>query len=224
MPVQPSGNVNILLADDHPIVRQGLRTVLEGEPGFHVIEEVSDGLATLEALERLQPDVLVVDLMMPGLNGLDVVKRAPQLSPRTRVIVLSMHQNEPYVLEALRSGAVAYVLKTTPTSNLLDAVRAAASGRRYLSPPLTERAIEAYIQTAEDAGAGVDPYSMLTSREREVFHLAAEGKSNADIAEQLFISPRTAETHRTNIMRKLTLHSQVELVNYAARRGIIDQQ
>lgn len=205
----------IVLADDHPIVRQGLRSLLEEQLNYEVVGEADDGLAALEIVERLKPDVLIVDVMMPGLNGLEVTKRVRQRSPQTHVVVLSMHSNEPYVLEALRSGATAYVLKGTSTSSLAEAVRSAATGQRYLSPPLTERAIDAYIHRAGDGSSQLSTYKMLTAREREVLQLAAEGLSNADIGGRLFISPRTAETHRTNLMRKLRLHSQTELVRYA---------
>jgi two-component system, NarL family, response regulator NreC len=213
--------VSIVLADDHPIVRQGMRTLLEGQLNYDVVGEADDGLAALAMVERLKPDVLIVDVMMPGLNGLEVTRRVREQFPRTRVVVLSMHSNEPYVLDALRSGATAYVLKATSTASLIEAVRAAATGQRYLSPPLTDRAINAYIQRAEDSSAAPDAYKMLTSREREVLQLAAEGLTNAEIGDRLSISPRTAETHRTNLLRKLKLRSQTELVRYAIQRGLI---
>ena len=209
----------IVLADDHPIVRQGLRSVLEAEPDFRVIGEAGDGLQTMPLVERLRPQVLVLDLLMPGLSGLEVARQVRQRAPETRVIVLSMHANEAYVLEALRHGAAAYVLKETSSAELVQAVRAVVAGRRYLSRPLSERALEAYVQRAE--ATPLDLYETLTTREREVLHLAAEGCSNSEIAARLSISPRTAETHRSNLMQKLGLHSQTELVRYALRRGII---
>ena len=209
----------IVLADDHPIVRLGLRTVLEAEPDFQVIGEAGDGLETMPLVERLQPQVLVLDLLMPGLSGLEVARQVRQRAPETRVIVLSMHANEAYVLEALRHGAAAYVLKETSSAELVQAVRAVVAGRRYLSRLLSERALEAYAQRA--AATPLDLYETLTTREREVLHLTAEGCSNTDIAARLSISPRTAETHRNNLMRKLGLQSQTELVRYALRRGII---
>nr|NIO71757.1 response regulator [Anaerolineae bacterium] len=168
---------------------------------------------------RLQPDVLVLDLMMPGLNGLEVTRQVSQRSPRTHVVILSMHPNEAYVLEALRAGAAAYVLKESTSAELVRAVREAVAGRRYLSPPLSERAIEAYMQKAESAA--LDPYETLTAREREVLHLVAEGHTNAEIAERLFISRRTVETHRANLMRKLGLRTQTDLISYALRQGIL---
>jgi DNA-binding NarL/FixJ family response regulator len=208
----------IVLAEDHPIVRQGLKTVLDAEPDFRVIGEAGDGPQAVQLVERLRPQVLVLDLLMPGLSGLEVARQVRQRVPETRVIVLSMHANEAYVLEALRHGAAAYVLKEVSSAELVQAVRAVVAGRRYLSRPLSERALEAYAQRAE---ATLDLYETLTTREREVLHLAAEGCSNSDIATRLSISPRTAETHRTNLMRKLGLHTQTDLIRYAMGRGII---
>jgi len=212
--------VSILLADDHQVVRQGLKVLLEAEPGFRVIGEAGDGLEAVQLTERLRPDVLVVDLMMPRLGGLEVTRQVFQRSPQTRVVVLSMYSNEAYVLEALKNGAFGYVLKNADISELAQAVRQAAAGKHYLSPPLSERAIETYIQKAQTAP--LDPYDTLTAREREVLHLAAEGYSNAEIAARLMISPRTVETHRANLMRKLGLHNEAELIRYALKRGILD--
>jgi two-component system response regulator NreC len=209
----------IVLADDHHVVRQGLRRLLEAEPDFRIVGEAGDGLETVQLVERLQPEVLVLDLMMPSLNGLEVTRQVGQRSPQTRVIVLSMHSSEAYVLEALRHGAAGYVLKASSAADLIKAVREVTAGRHYLSPPLSQHAIEAYIQKAKDAT--LDKYETLTTREREVLHLAAEGYSNPEVAERLSISPYTAMTHRANLMRKLGLHSQTDLVRYALQRGII---
>jgi len=212
----------IVLADDHHIVRQGLRSLLEAEPDFSVVGETGDGLEAAQLVERLRPDVLVLDLMMPGLNGLEVTRQVSQRSPQTRVVILSMHANEAHVLEALRAGAVAYVLKESTSAELVRAVREAVAGRRYLSPPLSERAIEAYMQKAESVA--LDPYETLTAREREVLYLVAEGHTNAEIADRLFISRRTVETHRANLMRKLDLRTQTDLISYALRRGILPME
>ena len=209
----------IVLADDHSVVRAGLRALLEGEDGFRVIGEAADGLEAVQHVERLRPDVLVVDVMMPGLNGIEVTRQVRQRMPATKVVVLSMHSHEPYVLEALRHGASGYVLKDASTEQLVHAIREVVAGRSYLSPPLTERAIAAY--TARAQTATLDPYDLLTTREREVFQLAAEGLSNAEIAQRLTISPRTVEMHRGNLMRKIDLQSQTDLVRYAIRRGVI---
>jgi len=212
----------IVLADDHHVVRQGLRGLLEAEPDFSVVGETGDGLEVAQLVERLQPDVLLLDLMMPGLNGLEVTRRLSQRSLQTRVVILSMYANEAYVLEALRAGAAAYVLKESTSAELVRAIREAIAGRRYLSPPLSERAIETYVQKAKEAM--LDPYETLTNREREVLHLAAEGHTNAKIAARLFISRRTVETHRTNLMRKLGLRTQTDLIRYALQRGILPME
>ena len=212
----------IVLADDHHVVRQGLRALLEAEPGFSVVAEAADGLAAADLAERLQPNVLVLDLMMPCLSGLEVARQVRRLSPQTRVVVLSMHANEAYVLEALRNGVAGYVLKESTAADLVQAVREAVAGRRYLSPPLSERAIEVYVQRAQ--ATIPDIYETLTSREREVLHLVAEGYSNADIAARLSITRRTAETHRARVMRKLGLRNQAELIRYALRRGILPME
>jgi len=209
----------IVLADDHHVVRQGLRALVDAEADLRVVGEASDGREVLDTVERLKPDVLIVDVMLPSLSGLEVTRQVRQRSPRTRVVVLSMHANEAYVLEALRNGASGYVLKDANAADLVQAVRAAVGGRRYLSPPLSERAIEAYVERAK--GGTLDVYETLTTREREVLHLAAEGYTNPQIAARLTISPRTAETHRANVLRKLGLQSQTDLVRYAVRRGIV---
>jgi len=212
-------STTIVLADDHNVVRQGLRALLEGEPDLSIVGEASNGLEAVELAERLRPNVLVVDVMMPGLNGLEVTREVTQRSPQTRVIVLSMHANEAYVLAALKNGAVGYVLKDSCADELVQAVRQARTDRYYLSSPLSERAIASYVQRAKKAS--LDPYDTLTTREREVLQLAAEGYTSAEIASRLFISARTVETHRANLMHKLGLTNQIDLVRYALRRGIL---
>lgn len=213
----------ILLADDHQVVREGFRALLESEPDFEIVGETGDGLEAVRLVEQQKPHVLVVDLMMPGLNGLEVARQVTQRSPRTRIVVLSMHANEAYVLEALKNGASAYVLKDASAAELVRAVREALAGRRYLSPPLSEPAIDSYIERAKNSDS-LDLYDTLTNREREVLQLAAEGHTNGEIAGRLFISPRTVETHRANVMRKLGLRSQTELVRYALQRGILPME
>jgi two-component system, NarL family, response regulator NreC len=209
----------IVLADDHPVVRHGVRSLLQAEPDFTVVGETSDGIETVQMVERLQPEVLVVDLMIPGLNGLEITRQVKQRAPHTKIVILSMHANEPYVLEALKNGAAGYVLKDTSGTDLVHAVRQVVSGQRYLSPPLSERAVEAYMQKSQETS--FDPHDALTDREREVLQLAAEGLNNPDIAARLSISPRTVETHRANLMRKLGLKTQTDLIRYALRRGIL---
>jgi DNA-binding NarL/FixJ family response regulator len=215
-------SATILLVDDHQVVRQGLRALLKGESDLQVVGEAGDGLQAIQMVERLKPNVLVLDLMMPGVNGLEVTRQVHQRFPDTRIIVLSMHANEAYVLEALRNGAIGYVLKETGITDLVHAVREALAGRRYLSPPLSARAIDSYIQKAQ--AAELDPYETLTTREREVLQLAAQGLTNAEVAGRLSISPRTAETHRANVMHKLGLETQIDLIRFALKRGILPME
>lgn len=209
----------IILADDHQILRQGLRKLLEETPGLHVIGETGDGIETLALVEKLRPDILVVDMIMPGLNGLDVIRGIPQRSEHTRCIVLSMHANEAYVVEALRNGASGYLLKESSSSDLIQAIQSVIAGQRYLSPSLVERALDTYIERVGQAV--VDPYDMLTERERQVMQLAAEGNSNTEIAARLSIGVRTVETHRSNMLHKLGLKNQKDLMVYAMQRGFI---
>ncbi len=209
----------IVLADDHHIVRQGLRALLETERDFAIVGEASDGLEAVRLVERLQPDILVVDLIMPALSGLEVVHQLNGRAEKTRVIVLSMHKNEAYVLEALKNGAAGYVLKDSTAAELVKAIREVSAGRKYLGSPFSDSAIDAYVQRAK--GAPLDAYEKLTIREREVLQLKAEGHTIAEIARRLFISPRTVEIHRTHLMRKLGLHSQTDLIRFALTRGIL---
>ena len=205
----------ILVADDHPIVRQGLRTLLEAEPDLAVVGEASDGLEAVRSAERLRPHVLVVDVLMPGLNGLEVAREVAR-GRGTRVVVLSMHDAPTYVERAFRYGATSYVLKDSSASEVVHAIRETACGRRYLSPVLVPPESPGTRSTAV-----VDPYDLLTSRERAVFQLTAEGFTAAAIGERLFIGRRTVETHRVNLMQKLSLRTQSELIRYAVRRGLL---
>ena len=211
--------VTVLLADDHPIVRQGLRHLLEVQPDLRVVGEASDGPEAVQLAERLKPDVLVVDMMMPGLNGLEVLRHVKKRSPATCSIVLSMQSADVYVVEALKAGALGYVLKETGPSELVDAVQQVIQGQRYLSPSLSERLIDVLLHKAEEIT--LDPYQMLTDREREVLQMAAEGMTASEIAKRLSISPRTAELHRSRMMDKLGLRNQTELIRYALKRGIL---
>jgi DNA-binding NarL/FixJ family response regulator len=212
----------IVLADDHQLVRLGIRALLAAEPQLRVVGEAGDGLETINLVERLQPDFLVLDLIMPGLSGLDVIERARGSSPDTHIIVLSMHSNEAYVVKALQLGADAYVLKESLAADLVQAVHEAQAGRVYLSPPLSDRMIKAYVGKTQPTI--VDSYDRLTPREKEVLLLAADGCSNADIAARLSLSPRTVETHRSNLMHKLDLRTHAELLRYAIGRGIVPQE
>ena len=215
-----SDRLRVVLVDDHELIRQGVSALLQPEADIEVVGQAGDGLAALELVERLRPDVVVADLMLPGLGGLELTRQVVRRSPRTRVVVLSMHTEEPLVLEALDRGASAYVLKDSGIAELLRAIREAARGRRYLSPPLSDKAVSAYVRR-DDRGAPLDPYEALTPRERQVLHLAAEGLPNAAVAKRLGISARTAETHRARLLHKLALRNQTDLVRWAIDRGII---
>ena len=211
--------ISVVLSDDHPVVRRGLRVLLEAEPDMRVAGEAGDGSETLKAVEKLQPHILILDLMMPGVGGLEVTRQVAQRSPTTRVVILSMYSSEAYVFEALRNGARGYVLKDAQAGELVRAVREVVAGRRYLGSPLSERAIAAYLERAKSAPEV--PIAGLTTRERETLYLAAEGRSCVEIAARLGISPRTAETHRAHLMQKLGLCNQTELVRFAIRQGIL---
>ena len=210
--------VKILLVDDHPVVRQGLRQVLESNPDFSVVGEAADGKGALELAVQMAPDVAILDLALPGLNGLEVARRIQQRQPATRILILSMHNNEAYVMDALQKGILGYVLKESATKDLIHAVEEVAAGRRYLSPPLSEHGIQEYADRTNSSS--LDPYDALTDREREVLHMLVEGQNRGDIAAGLSISPRTFDTHRTNLMRKLNLSSHTELIRFAMQRGI----
>jgi two-component system, NarL family, response regulator NreC len=209
----------IVLADDHHVVRQSFRLLLEAETDFQVLGEAATELEAIELVDRLRPDVLVVDIMLPELNGVEVVRQVKKRFPGTVVIVLTMHKNEAYVVEALRAGASAYVLKKSTAQELIYAIRLGVGGYLFLSPPLSEQAIQVYVQKAQ--GNDIDLYETLTAREREVLHLAAEGLNNTEISARLSISPRTVEMHHGNLMRKLHLRTQTDLIRFAIQRGIL---
>jgi two-component system response regulator NreC len=211
--------ISIILADDHPVVHRGIHAVLEREPDFSIVGVAADGLETVRLTERLKPDVLVLDLMMPGLSGLEALRILRERSPRTRTVILSMYSSSAFIGQALQNGAIGYVLKNCPEENLVRAVREAAAGRRFLSPPVTEIAINAYIEQSKMGT--FDPHETLTPRQREVLQLAAEGKSNGEIAARLNISQRTVENHRATLMKRLGLQNQTELIRHAMRHGLI---
>jgi DNA-binding NarL/FixJ family response regulator len=211
--------VTIALADDHSVVLEGLKALLLTEPDFKLVGEAIDGQDVTPLCERVRPDVLLLDLMMPGLSGLEVTRLVKQRAPQTRIVILSMHSDVAYVVEALRNGAQGYVLKSAQGRELAQAIRAVVEGRRYLSPPLSEDSVARWEARAKSAPP--DPYATLTGREREVLHLVAEGKSNAEVGEKLAIGKRTVETHRASLMRKLGLRSQAELIRFAVKRGIV---
>jgi two-component system response regulator NreC len=211
--------VSIILADDHAVVRRGMQALLEREPDFSVVGVAADGLEAVRMTERLKPEVLVLDLMMPGFSGLEALRILRERSPRTRIVILSMHSSSAFIAQALQAGAIGYVLKGCTEENLVRAVKEAAAGRRFLSPPVTEIAIDAYIEQSKTGP--FDPHETLTSRQREVLQLVAEGKTNAEIAARLNISRRTVENHRSTLMQRLGLENQTDLIRHAMRHGLI---
>jgi len=211
--------ISVLLVDDHPVVLRGLCDLFEAQEDFSVVGRETDSLRVVKTVKRLKPNVIILDLMMPGLSGMDLIKQVAQQCPDTRVVVLSMHSNPAYVWEALRNGAMGYVLKCADAELLIHAVREAVKGRRYLSPPLSESGMENYASAARQEP--FDPYEMLTNREKQILHMAAQGQTNGQISSMLNISVRTVETHRAHFLSKLNLHSQTELVRYAIQRGLV---
>ena len=211
--------ISIILADDHPVVHRGIQAILEREPDFSILGVAANGLEAVRLTERLKPDVLILDLMMPELSGLEALRILRERSPRTRIVILSMHSSSAFIAQALQNGAIGYVLKGSPEEELIRALREAAAGRRYLSPPVTEIAINFYIEQSKMGT--FDPHETLTPRQREVLQLAAEGKTNAEIAVRLNISQRTVENHRAALMQRLGLHNQTELIRHAMRYGLI---
>lgn len=208
----------IVLADASPVVREALKCLLERQTGFRVVGEAADGLDVGAVVERLRPDVCILDVAMPGLYGVEATRQVRLRSPRTAVVVLSRFANEGYVAEALRSGALGYVVEAAEAIELTRAVRAAVRGKRYLSAPLSAALVERWLLRSR---AATDPYQTLTDRERQVLQLIAEGGSSASIARRLAISPRTAEAHRANMMRKLRVRNTVGLIRFALERGIL---
>lgn len=209
--------IRILLADDHAILRRGLRALLEREPNMEVLGEAADGRETIEAVERLSPDVVVLDIAMPNLNGIEATR---QISTKTAVIILSMHSDESYVLRALRAGARGYLIKDTVETELIRAIEAVAAGKAYFSPEVSRLLVEDYVTGMKERGID-DSFDLLTAREREILQILAEGKTVKDIARHLELSTYTVDTHKSNLMQKLGLHNMAELILYAVRKGII---
>ena len=213
------GATRIVLADDQNVVREAIKCLLETEPDFEVVGEADDGLAVVSLVERLKPHVLIVDVALRGLSGLEVARQVRQRSPDTAVLVLSRYVNEWYVTEALRNGATGYVAEHAQARELIRAIRTVAQGKRYVSAPLSMDDVQAWLAQTDRHGG--DPYETLTSREREVLQLVAEGYSSTRVARRLSISVRTAEAHRANVMRKLRLRNHTELIRYALARGVL---
>jgi DNA-binding NarL/FixJ family response regulator len=212
-------SITIVLADDHTIVRQGLRAILEAEKDFTIVGEASNGQDALAQVEQLKPDILVLDLALPDIHGLEVVRRLRSRHLQTQIVVLSMHARGAYIQEAMKQGVKGYVLKGSDAKELVQAIHQAMHGKSYLSPALAKLASETQFQIIQNQN--FDPYETLTNREREILPLAASGMSSNEIGKKLFISPRTVEVHRARILRKLGLQNQAELIRYAIQRGIL---
>ena len=212
--------IRILLADDHTVIRLGLKLLLERQADFVVVGEAEDGRKAIQLAESLQPDVIVMDVAMPNLNGIEATRQITTALPKVAVVVLSMHSDESYVMRALKAGAKGYLLKDSAEADLIQAIRTVVTGKSYFSAAVSKMLLEDYVQNLRQRGIE-DSYDLLTPREREVLQLAAEGKSNKESAALLNLSAYTVETHRTNLMQKLGLHSVPELILYAVRKGII---
>ena len=208
----------VVLVEDHIVVRQGIKALLSDEPDIEIVGEAGNGREALPLIAALLPDVVLMDISMPGLNGIEATWQIRQRFPQVKVVILSMHANEEYVFQVLRAGASGYVLKQSDSSEVLTAIRAALAGGSFLSPPISRAVIDDYVRRAEARGQDSE-LDLLTSREREVLQLLAEGLSNREIARQLNISVKTVETHRGNMMSKLGMDSKTNLVKYALRKG-----
>jgi len=212
--------LKILLADDHTLVRQGLRRILEEQPDWQVVAETSDGRETVRQTIEFAPDIAILDIGMPLLNGIEAARQIAKRAPGVKILILSMHADEVHITQAVQAGAMGYLLKDSADTDLVKAVTAAAQGKSFFSPAAATVMLDDYRRSLTERGVG-DRFDTLSDREREVFQLVAEGHSNKAIAELLFISPATVETHRAHILEKLDLHSVAEIVLYAVRRGVI---
>ena len=210
----------VLLADDHTLIRAGLRLVVDQEPEFTVVGEAADGRQAVALAQSLKPNIVVMDIGMPGLNGIEACRQIRESLPETQVVMLSMHSDEGYVLRALKAGARAYLLKDSAEADLARAIRAASEGKSFFSPAISKMLVEDYVRQMQERKLE-DSYDLLTTRERELVQLLAEGKNNKDVANLLNLSLHTVETHRSNIFQKLNLHSGAELILYAIRKGVI---
>ncbi len=213
--------IKILIADDHTIVREGVRMILAKERDIEVVGEAGDGREALDLVDRLRPDVVIMDLSMPGMGGIEATKHIKERHPAVNVLALTMHEDESYVFQLLRAGASGYVLKRAAAQDLVQAVRAAARGEAFLYPSITRKVVEDYLKRVEQ-GEERARYDGLTEREREVLTLIAQGLTNQHIAQKLYISIKTVQTHRAHILEKLGLHDRTELVRYAIRKGLIE--
>ncbi|UCF91113.1 MAG: response regulator transcription factor [Desulfobacterales bacterium] len=218
-----ASNVTIVLADDHTIVRQGLAKLLEGEPHFKIVGEAENGREAVSQVEALRPDIVLMDIAMPLLNGIEATRQIKKFAPQTRVIILSMHSHDRYINELFGLGASGYLLKNSTGADIINAIHAALKGNTYLSPSISRRVIEDYISMKSKSSQD-DLYSKLSDREREVFQMIAEGRSTREIADILCVSPSTVKTHRAKIMEKLQIDNISQLIQFAIRLGIVDIQ
>ncbi len=212
--------IRIVLADDHRVVRKGLCLLLESQPEFSVVAEASDGREAVAMVEKHSPDVVVLDVAMPNLNGIEAARQISAKAPKTAIVFLSMHSDEGYVLKALKSGAKAYLLKESAEYDLINAIKAVSSGKAFFSPSISEMMLENYVRQMQEREVE-DSYELLTTREREILQLLAEGKTTKEAAALLDLSLYTIETHRSHIFQKLNIHSSAELILYAVRKGVI---
>lgn len=212
--------IRILLVDDHNVMRRGLRLLIERQSGFLVVGEAADGRQAVELAEATRPDVVVLDIGLPHLNGIEAAQRINEALPDTAIIVLSMHSDEGYVMRPLRAGAKGYLLKDSAEEDLMNGIKSVSAGKAFFSSEVSKMLVEDYVREIKARGVE-DSYELLTPREKEILHLLVEGKSNKDIAASLSLSPYTVETHRRNLQEKLNLHSFAELILYAVRKGVI---
>jgi len=212
--------IKVVVADDHTILRQGIKALLDNQEEIEVVGEAKDGREAIKAIEELSPDVILMDIAMPGLNGLEATRRIKKKFPKTKVVVLTMHTNEEYIFQILNAGADGYLVKETAFQDLISAINSVHRGEAFMSPSISKKVMTDYIQRAQ--GEERVGFDTLTTREREILQLVAEGNSNKKIAEVLFISPKTVETHRAHIMDKLNIHDRAGLIKYAIRKGMIN--
>ncbi len=213
--------IRVLVADDHTIVRKGLCALLEGDKAIEVVGEAETGREAMNQVERLQPDIVLMDITMPGLNGLETTRQLKKRYPKIKILILTMHDNEAYIFETLRAGASGYLVKRSAPDELISAIHAVNRGESFLSPSISKRVIEGYIRVGQSEQEEDEAFDKLTDREREVLQLIAEGRVNREIAELLHISIKTVETHRAHIMEKLNIRNIADLTRYAIRKGLI---
>ena len=215
--------IKILIADDHSVVRKGICQIIDDQPDMEVAGVACDGVEAIDKARELSPDVVLIDIAMPNLSGLEAVSMIKEAVPKTEIVILSMYAKESYVHQALNSGVMGYVLKDSPSTDILDAVHAANQGEYFLSSRIKAGVIDSYLANQKTKPA-VKGYDLLSEREQQVFRLVVEGKSAKDIAELLFVSPKTIEKHRSNVMKKLGVHGRMELLKYAIKIGIVDPE